>query len=271
MNDSCKPSRDQLSRGVALYIRQSSAIQLVRNTESRERQYELVERAISLGWQREQVVVIDEDLGRSGSEAAGRSGFQRLVAEVALRHVGLVIGIEVSRLARRNADWYQLMDLCALTDTLIADADGIYHPGEFNTQLLLGLKGQMAQAELHLMRSRMTGARLHTAAKGELRVLLPVGLDHDDDGKIVLSPDEAVRAAIGEVFARFESLTSARQVLLSLRADGLKLPQRRPGTRTVTWREPGYRAVHEILVKPAYAGAYVFGRTRQQKHVDESG
>ncbi len=271
MSDSLTPSRDQLGRSVIVYIRQSSALQVARNTESRERQYELVEKAISLGWRRDQVVVIDEDLGRSGSEAAGRSGFQRLVAEVALRRVGLVIGIEVSRLARRSADWHQLMDLCALTDTLIADADGIYHPGEFNTQLLLGLKGTMAQAELHLIRSRMTGARLHKAAKGELRLLLPVGLDYDDDGNVVLSPDESVRAAIGEVFSRFERLTSARQVLLSLRSDGLKLPQRRPGTRPITWTEAGYRAVHEILVKPAYAGAYVFGRTRQHRSVDEAG
>jgi DNA invertase Pin-like site-specific DNA recombinase len=254
-----------------VYVRQSSPGQVVNNVESRERQYEFVERAVLLGWGRDLVVIIDEDQGRRGSESAGRGGFQRLVAEVGLGHVGLVLGIEVSRLARRNADWYNLMDLCALTDTLIADGDGVYHPGDYNSRLVLGLKGTMAEAELHLIRERLTAARLHKAAKGELRLLLPVGLDYDKDEKIVLAGDQAVRAAVAEVFARFAALTSARQVLLSLRADGLKLPRRQPGEVKVTWVEATYRAVHEILVKPAYAGAYVFGRTRQHKSIDDSG
>src|SRR5437868_4883586 len=217
---------------------------------SSELQYEFVERAVSLGWDRERVVVIDQDQGRRGSQSDNRDGFQRLVAEVGLGHVGLVLGIEVSRLARRNADWYNLMDLCALTDTLIADGDGVYHPGDHNSRLVLGLKGTMAEAELHLIRQRLTGARLHKASKGELRLLVPVGLDHDKNGNIVLTGDEAVRAAVGEVFARFAALSSARQVLLSLRADGLKLPRRKPGQQTVTWVEATYRAVHQILTKP---------------------
>ena len=271
MNDRSRPTSEQLRRLAAVYVRQSSPGQVANNVESRELQYEFVERAVSLGWSRERVVIIDEDQGRRGSESANRGGFQRLVADVGLGHVGLVLGIEVSRLARRNADWYNLMDLCALTDTLIADGDGVYHPGDYNSRLVLGLKGTMAEAELHLIRQRLTAARLHKASKGELRLLVPVGLDYDKDGKIVLAGDEAVRAAIAEVFARFASLSSARQALLSLRADGLKLPRRKPGEDQITWVEATYRAVHEILVKPAYAGAYVFGRTRQDKSVNTTG
>ena len=271
MSDRSRPTSLQLRRLAVVYIRQSSPGQVANNVESRELQYEFVERAVTLGWSRERVVVIDDDQGRRGSESANRGGFQRLVAEVGLGHVGLVLGIEVSRLSRRNADWYNLMDLCALTDTLIADRDGIYHPGDYNSRLVLGLKGTMAEAELHLIRQRLTGARLHKASKGELRLLVPVGLDYNTDDKIVLAGDEAVRAAIAEVFARFQSLSSARQVLLSLRADGLKLPHRKPGEDKVRWRDATYRAVHEILTKPAYAGAYVFGRVRQDKSVSDTG
>ena len=270
MNDSSEPTPGQLRRAAVVYVRQSSPGQVLRNIESQQRQYELVERAVGLGWRREQVVVIDDDLGLSGSEATKRSGFQRLVADVALGRVGVVVGIEVSRLARSNADWYNLMDLCSLTDTLIADSDGIYHPGDYNSRLVLGLKGTIAEAELHLIRGRLAAGRRHKAAKGELRILLPVGLDYDDDA-VVLSPDESVRSAIAEVFTRFAQLSSARQVVLSLRADGLELPQRAPGTTRVAWRDARYRAVHEILVKPAYAGAYVFGKTRGEKTVEASG
>ena len=271
MNERSRPTSEQVRRLAVVYIRQSTPGQVVNNVESRERQYECVERAVSLGWAREQVVVIDEDQGRRGSRSDNRGGFQRLVAEVGLGHVGLVLGIEVSRLARRNADWYNLMDLCALTDTLIADSDGVYHPGDHNSRLVLGLKGTMAEAELHLIRQRLTAARLHKASKGELRVLVPVGLDYDKDGNTVLARDEAVRTAIAEVFNRFAVLSSARQVLLSLRADGLKLPRRKPGEARVTWAEANYRAVHQILTKPAYAGAYVFGRIRQDKSVNDTG
>lgn len=271
MNDRSRPTSEQVRRLAVVYIRQSSPGQVLNNVESGERQYEFVERAVSLGWCRERVVVIDEDQGRRGSESANRSGFGHLVAEVGLGHVGLVLGIEVSRLARNNADWYELMDLCALTDTLIADGDGVYHPADYNSRLVLGLKGTMAEAELHLIRQRLGAARLHKAAKGELRVLLPVGLEYAQDGTVMLARDESVRAAIGEVFARFAAQTSARQVLLSLRADGLKLPRRKPGEVKVSWVEATYRAVHEILTKPAYAGAFVFGRTRQKKSVDHTG
>ncbi|MHB1891528.1 MAG: recombinase family protein [Acidimicrobiales bacterium] len=271
MNDLLEPTADQLRRTAIVYVRQSSPGQVARNVESQELQYELTERAATLGWGRDRIVVIDDDLGLTGSEATNRNGFQRLVAEVGLGHVGVVVGIEVSRLARRNADWYNLMDLCALTNTLIADSDGIYHPGDYNSRLVLGLKGTIAEAELHLIRGRLAAGRRHKAAKGELKILLPVGLDYDEDGTVVLSHDESVHAAISEVFSRFEELTSARQVLLSLRADGLKLPHRAPGTNTIAWKDANYRAVHEILVKPAYAGAYVFGRTRGEKTVEATG
>jgi len=222
-------------RDACVYVRQSTPTQVVVHTESLARQYELRERAVALGWPAHQVVVIDADLGRSGADATGRTGFKELVAEVGLGRVGIVLGLEVSRLARNNADWYQLLDLCAVTDTLIADADGVYHPGDFNDRLVLGLKGTMSEAELHLIRSRLTAGLKHKAAKGELRQGLPVGLDYDEQDRVVLSADEAVRAAIGCVFTRFAELGSARQVQSTLRGDGVLLPRRRNGDPRITW------------------------------------
>ena len=241
---------------------------MVQHTESLARQYELRERAVALGWPAHQVVVIDADLGRSGAQAEGRRGFKELVADVGLGRVGIVLGIEVSRLARNNADWYQLLDLCAITDTLIADADGVYHPADFNDRLVLGLKGTMSEAELHLIKSRLTAGLKHKAAKGELRQGLPVGLDYDEDDRVVITPDEAVREAIATVFRRFDELGSARQVLIRLREDGVLLPRRRNGSRRITWVSATYPAVHDLLTNPAYAGAFVFGRTRTEKRVD---
>jgi DNA invertase Pin-like site-specific DNA recombinase len=229
MGELSRPRPAQLQREAWVYVRQSTMTQVRENTESLYRQYELVDRARELGWGPEQVHVVDEDLGRSGAEASARAGFQSLVAAVGLGRVGLVLGIEVSRLARRNADWYHLLDLCSLTDTLIADADGVYHPLDYNDRLVLGLKGTMSEAELHVLRSRLDAGLRHKAARGELRQLLPVGLDYDEDGRVVLTADEAVRAAITAVFDRFAELGSARQVLLSLRADGLRVPRRSAG------------------------------------------
>src|SRR5271166_1649222 len=259
-----------LRREAWIYVRQSTMTQVRENTESLNRQYELVERAHGLGWPADRVRVVDEDLGCSGAEATARAGFQGLVAAVGLGQVGLVLGIEVSRLARRNADWYHLLDLCAMTDTLIADADGLYHPGDYNDRLVLGLKGTMSEAELHVLRSRLDAGLRHKAARGELRQLPPVGLDYDD-GRVVLSPDEAVRTAIAVVFDRFDELGSARQVVLSLRADGLRLPRRSAGARVIRWAEATYPAVHDLLTNPAYGGAYVFGRTKVSRHLDEAG
>jgi DNA invertase Pin-like site-specific DNA recombinase len=255
-------------REAYVYVRQSTPSQMIHHTESLARQYELRERAVALGWPEHQVVVIDADLGRSGAHSAGRLGFKELVADVGLGKVGIVLGIEVSRLARNNADWYQLLDLCALTDTLIADADGVYHPANFNDRLVLGLKGTMSEAELHLIRSRLTAGLKHKAARGELRQGLPVGLDYDEDDKVVITVDEAVREVITTVFRRFDELGSARQVLISLREDHLLLPRRRNGSARITWVDASYPAVHDLLTNPAYAGAFVFGRTRTEKRVD---
>ena len=259
------------ARDAYVYVRQSTLVQVRTNTESLARQYDLRERAVMLGWPAHQVVVVDEDLGRSGARAAGRSGFAELVADVGLGKAGIVLALECSRLARSNADWYQLLDLCALTDTLIADADGIYQPGSYNDRLVLGLKGTMSEAELHLIRSRLTEGLRHKAARGELRQGLPVGLDYDENDRVVLTCDEAVAEAIATVYRRFDELGSARQVLLSLREDGLLLPRRRTGSRHITWAPATYPAVHDLLSNPAYAGAFAFGRTRAWKRVDASG
>lgn len=224
-----KVSPAHLGRDAYVYVRQSTLTQVREHTESLERQYELADRAMTLGWSPRQVVIVDEDLGRSGADSSAREGFKALVADVGLGKVGVILGIEVSRLARNNADWYQLLDLCALTDTLIADGDGLYHPADFNDRLVLGLKGTMSEAELHLIRHRLTAGLLHKAAKGELRQGLPVGYDYDEVDAVVMSPDEAVREAIATVFRRFEELCSARQVMLSMYGDGLLLPRRDNG------------------------------------------
>src|SRR5580700_9352299 len=264
-----EPGPAHLRRDAYIYVRQSTLAQTVRNTESLARQYDLAGRARELGWAEHQVVVVDDDLGRSGASAQGRKGFADLVADVGLGKAGIVLGIEVSRLARNNADWYQLLDLCALTDTLIADADGVYHPGDFNDRLVLGLKGTMSEAELHLIRSRLTLGLQHKAARGELKIPLPVGLDYDEDGRVAVSADEAVREAVGCIFRRFTELGSARQVMLSLLDDGVLLPRRSSGVSgKVTWLKASYQAVQHTLRNPAYAGAFVFGQTRTEKHLD---
>jgi DNA invertase Pin-like site-specific DNA recombinase len=260
-----------LGRDAYVYVRQSTLTQLREHTESLIRQYELRERAVALGWDAHQVRVIDADLGRSGAEATAREGFKDLVADVGLGRVGIIFGIEVSRLARNNSDWYQLLDLCAVTDTLIADADGVYHPADFNDRLVLGLKGTMSEAELHLIRARLTAGLRHKAARGELRQFLPVGFDYDETDTVVITPDEAVVEAIAEVFRRFAELGTARQVLLSLREDGLLLPRRPTRTGRISWQPATYPAVHDFLTNPVYAGAFVFGRTRTDKRIDTSG
>jgi DNA invertase Pin-like site-specific DNA recombinase len=266
-----KVTAAHLRRDACVYVRQSTVGQVREHRESLQRQYELAERAVELGWPASRVVVIDADLGRSGAETSARAGFQQLVADVGLGQVGLILGIEVSRLARNNADWYQLLDLCALTDTLIADGDGLYHPGDFNDRLVLGLKGTMSEAELHLIRGRLTAGLRHKAAKGELRQGLPVGYDYDDNDGVVLCTDEAVIEAIASVFRRFDELGSARQTLLSLIGDGLALPRRTTMRSRIRWAKPTYPAVHDFLTNPCYAGAFVFGRTATIKRVDADG
>jgi DNA invertase Pin-like site-specific DNA recombinase/uncharacterized protein YndB with AHSA1/START domain len=261
-----------LRRAAFVYLRQSSQTQVERNVESTDRQYALVARAVELGFAREQVVVIDEDLGISGSGLSERSGFARLTAEVALGHAGLVLGLEVSRLARNNADWYRLLDLCGVTDTVIGDADGLYHPGSFNDRLLLGLKGTMSEAELHVLRARLEGGIRNKAARGELRKALPVGLVWgEEEGEILLDPDEAIRGAIQTIFDRFAELGSVRQVWLWMRREGVQFPMHRFAHGEIEWTIPTYHQIHSVLESPVYAGAYAFGKTRRERYVDEHG
>jgi DNA invertase Pin-like site-specific DNA recombinase len=268
-----KPSHTQ--RAAFIYIRQSSPSQVEHNRESTARQYALADKACQLGWSKEQVVVIDEDLGLSGSSTDKRSGFARLTSEVALAHVGIVLGLEVSRLARNNADWYRLLELCGITDTLIGDNDGVYHPALFNDRLLLGLKGTMSEAELHIIRARLDGGIRNKAARGELRRGLPVGLIWgEQDGEVLFHPDEAVTGAIRTVFERFAEFGSARRVWLWFRSEGLSFPLQTtpaglPGP--IRWVTPTYTALHHILTNPVYAGAYTYGKTKYERYVDEHG
>jgi DNA invertase Pin-like site-specific DNA recombinase len=272
MSDASKVTSSHTQRAAVIYVRQSSSAQVEHNRESTERQYALVHRAVDLGWDREQVTIIDEDLGLSGSGIAKRAGFARLAADVALAKVGIVLGLEVSRLARNNADWYRLLDLCGMTDTLIGDADGVYHPALFNDRLVLGLKGTMSEAELHILRARLEGGIRNKAARGELRRGLPVGFVWgDDDGEVRFHPDEAVTSAIRAVFTRFAELGSVRQVWLWFRSEGLSFPLQTHGVEGIRWVAPTYTAIHHMLTNPVYAGAYVYGRTRCERFVAPDG
>jgi len=275
MTDLSKIRPSHIQRDAYVYIRQSTPGQVEHNRESTARQYALADRACQLGWPREQVVIVDEDLGLSGSSTAKRSGFARLTSEVALAHVGIVLGLEVSRLARNNADWYHLLEVCGATDTLIGDNDGIYHPALFNDRLLLGLKGTMSEAELHIIRARLDGGIRNKAARGELRRGLPVGFVWgEQDGEVLFHPDEAVTSAIRTVFERFAEFGSARRVWLWFRSEGLSFPLQTtpagmPGP--IRWVVPTYTALHHILTNPVYAGAYTYGKTRYERYVDEHG
>jgi DNA invertase Pin-like site-specific DNA recombinase len=272
MSELSKITSDHLRRRAVVYVRQSSTTQVEHNRESTARQYQLAERAVALGWTRDQVKVFDEDLGVSGSGLAERAGFARMTAEVALGEVGIVLGLEVSRLARNNADWYRLLDLCGVTHTLIGDADGIYHPGLFNDRLVLGLKGTMSEAELHVLRARLLGGIRNKAARGELHRGLPVGLVRGEaDGEVLLHPDESVTAAIRAVFERFAEMGSARRVWLWFRSQGLRFPLQSNTLEDVRWVAPTYTKIHQVLTNPFYAGVYVYGRTQQSCYIDEGG
>src|SRR5215207_6677364 len=260
-----------LARTAYLYVRQSTLRQVLTNTESATRQYALRQKAIAFGWPAERIVTIDTDQGQSGASAADREGFQRLVADVGMGRAGIVLGLEVSRLARNNADWHRLLEICAMSATLICDENGLYDPTDFNDRLLLGLKGTMSEAELHFIRARLVGGLRSKAERGELRLALPVGLDRDEDDRIVLCPDEQVRHAIDRVFGLWRALGSARRVVMGLIAEGQQLPRRTVGQRRICWARASYGAVHDLLSNPAYAGAFVFGRQRQEKRLDEHG
>ncbi len=266
-----KVSAEHLARTAYLYVRQSTLRQVLNNTESTQRQYALRQRAIALGWPAERIVVIDQDQGQSGASAADREGFKQLVAEVGMGSAGIVLGLEVSRLARNNADWHRLLEICAMTGTLILDEDGLYDPGEFNDRLLLGLKGTMSEAELHFIRARLRGGQLSKARRGELRMGLPVGLVYDPAGNVALDPDTGVQHALHHLFATFERTGSARAVVHAFRADGLLFPARvRTGERKgdLAWMPLRHWRVLRTLHNPRYAGAFVYGRKRTRKTPD---
>jgi DNA invertase Pin-like site-specific DNA recombinase/uncharacterized protein YndB with AHSA1/START domain/predicted DNA-binding transcriptional regulator AlpA len=272
MNDASKVKPNHIQRTAFIYIRQSTPAQVEYNRESTARQYALVEKASQLGWAKEQVTVIDEDLGMSGSGFAERSGFARLTAEVALGHVGIVFALEVSRVARNNADWYRLFDLCSITDTLVGDSDGLYHPALFNDRLVLGLKGIMAEAELHILRARLEGGIRNKAARGELRRGLPVGFVWgEQDGEVRFHPDESVGSIIRTVFSKFTELGSVRKVWLWLRSEGLSFPTRKHIKGEIRWVTPTYTAIHAVLTNPVYAGAYIYGKSHRERYVDDQG
>jgi DNA invertase Pin-like site-specific DNA recombinase len=262
-----KVTAAHLQREAYLYVRQSTLRQVLENTESTRRQYALRERAVALGWPLERVVVIDSDLGQSGA-SADREGFQKLVAAVGMGQVGVVLGLEVSRLARNNADWHRLLEICALTDTLILDEDGLYNPGHFNDRLLLGLKGTMSEAELHVLRARLQGGILAKASRGELEMALPVGLIHAPDSKVVLDPDQQVQAALHSFFETFRRTGSASATVRSFRERGLLFPRRLrsgPHQGDLAWGPLRHWRALRVLYNPRYAGAFAFGRTRTRR------
>jgi DNA invertase Pin-like site-specific DNA recombinase len=252
-----------LERLAVVYVRQSTMQQVLDHQESTRLQYGLVQRAMALGWSEARVLVIDEDLGQSGATAEGRQGFQRLVAEVGLDHVGLVLGVEMSRLARSSKDWHQLLETCALFGTLIADLDGIYDPNQYNDRLLLGLKGTMSEAELHLIKQRMEQGKLQKARRGELRFGLPIGYVRDASGAIALDPDAQVQHVVRLIFRKFDELGTLHALVRYLAQQGVELGVRLregPAKGTLEWRCPKRTTLQALLRNPIYAGAYAYGR-----------
>jgi DNA invertase Pin-like site-specific DNA recombinase len=260
---------DHLDRQAFIYIRQSTLAQVLENTGSTARQYDLVQRALDLGWSQEQVVVIDQDQGRSGTSTTGRDGFQLLVAEVGLGRAGAVFSLEASRLARSCSDWYRLIEICTLTDTLVVDEEGIYDPGQYNDRLLLGFKGTMSEAELHWLRNRLLGGKLEKARQGKLRFRLPAGFAYDSTGQVILDPDEEVQQAMHLVFDLFDELGSALAVVKHFSTHQLLFPTRFWGggrDGELIWRPLNHGRVLSILNSPTYAGTYVYGRTKTRTH-----
>lgn len=262
-----KITAGHLARLAYLYVRQSTLRQVLENTESTKRQYALRERAVALGWPSDRVVVIDRDQGRSGADS-DREGFQQLVAAVGLGEVGVVLGLEVSRLARSSVDWHRLLEICALSDTLICDEDGLYDPAHFNDRLLLGLKGTMSEAELHVLQARLLGGQRAKASRGELEMRLPIGLVTDPAGKVVLDPDEGVQAAVRSFFATFRRTGSASATVRSFRERGLLFPRRLntgPHAGELAWGALHHSRALRALKNPRYTGAFVYGRSRGRK------
>ena len=262
-----KVNADHRKRNAYLDTRESTPRQVLENTESTKRQYGLRQRALALGWSPEQIVVIDRDLGQSAfPPVTDREGFQRLVADVGMERAGIVLGLEVSRLARNSAEWHRLLEICALTETLILDEDGIYDPSNFNDGLLLGIKGTMSEAELHLIKARMRGGGANKAKRGELAIPLPIGLAYDAQEQVILDPDRQVQQSVQLLFATFRRTGSACATVRSFREQGVLFPRRpRSGPGKVSCsggRTNAHSHVIQILRSPRYAGAFAYGRTR---------
>jgi len=264
-----KITTSHLARNAYLYIRQSTIRQVFENTESTKRQYALRDKAVALGWSIEQIIVIDSDLGKSGAES-DRQGFQQLVTEVGLGHAGIVLGLEVSRLARNSMDWHRLLEICALTRTLILDEDGIYDPGHFNDRLLLGLKGTMSEAELHIIRARLQGGIENKARRGELQMRLPAGFIYDNK-QVKLDPDQQVQNAIYLLFSTFKRTNSACATVRYFNKQAIKFPCRPhtgPNKGELLWGDLTHSKVLQILHNPRYSGAFVYGKTKTHKTIN---
>lgn len=270
MRGDVKITASHLRRVALIYVRQSTIAQVRNNTESTARQYGLVAEATRLGWASSAVEVIDADLGLSGRSMEARSGFKEVVGRVCLGEVGAIFGLEVSRLARSSADLSKLLELARLTDTLVVDADGVYDLADFNDRLLLGLKNTMSEAELHVLAGRMDQAKRAAAARGDLRLALPAGYVHDDDGSIVMDPDSEVQAAVADLFAAFVAAGSAYGVVRAF--SGRRFPRRPHGASSeLSWAPLSYHRVLKVLANPTYAGAYAFGRHRSRRVVSPDG
>jgi DNA invertase Pin-like site-specific DNA recombinase len=266
-----KVKTSHLKRNAYLYVRQSTLRQVFENTESTQRQYALRQHAAALGWPLDRIIVIDTDLGQSGASAADREGFQRLVTDVSLGRAGIVLGLEVSRLARNSTDWHRLLEICALTDTLILDEDGVYDPAHFNDRLLLGLKGTMSEAELHVLRARLQGGIRNKAQRGELFVRPPMGFIYEPEGKLVLDPDQQVQKSVRMLFEAFRRTASATAVVKFFAEQALKFPRRvhcGPNKGEVVWAGLEHSRALRILHNPRYAGAFVYGRTHTRKTIE---
>jgi DNA invertase Pin-like site-specific DNA recombinase len=268
MNVSLKVQPHHLERGAYLYIRQSSMRQVIENIESTKRQYALRDRATALGWSDDQVMVIDSDQGESGASASWREGFQRLVTDVGMGRAGIVMGLEVSRLARNNADWHRLLEICALADTLILDEDGVYDPANFNDRLLLGLKGTMSEAELHVIKARLRGGILNKVRRGEYRCPLPTGFVYDEAGDVALDPDTQVRETIAYFFETFSRVGSASQAVKVFRNEGLRFPSRIRNQKLTIFQPLTISTALRTLNNPRYSGAYVYGRCQYRRAAD---
>ena len=258
-----KIKSQHLNRKAVIYIRQSTLQQVHRHQESTRLQYGLVDRALILGWLRNDIEVIDDDLGCSGASIVGRLGFQRLVAEVGLDHVGIVLGLEMSRLSRSSRDWYQLLEVCAIFGALIGDLDGIYDPSLYNDRLLLGLKGTMSEAELHIIKQRMLEGKRAKARRGELGMRLPMGYVHQPSGEVAKDPDEQAQSVIERIFELFERKRTINGVLSELVAQHIQMPYRVVSGLNkgdLVWHRPNRVTLSNMLHNPAYTGAYVYGR-----------